>query len=252
MKPDGGLVRRELHDQVVHVLMADGIEPAVAVNEAPGREEHELVELGETHGPGDFDVPRRKRGGIIEGPGVGKDFHPDLLFRLETVLPGHDLIGFLQGVDEVVREDPVLLLVQEDDEMGTFDFVVGDSKRRSFDSRKRAKALLTLVFLPRLRWPTSSASGPPGNPPGERQSGRQAQELGVLRFPGQKRAHLHPGFFHIPSLQLLGQGADELSEETVWAGEEKGKRKKEKEKTQKPQPGESASLPWNQSPIRVG
>src|ERR1051325_6670952 len=81
VEPDRRLVVARADDHVVNVFMAQGIEPAVALEQHTRRDDHHLVELADADGAGLFDVASRQRRDAVEGERVGGDLDAHFLGR---------------------------------------------------------------------------------------------------------------------------------------------------------------------------
>ena len=84
MQPDRGVIVAEMHHNVMNVLVAQRICPAISARQVAWRQQHDLIELADTNRTGNFDITGREARGRVKRRRGRKDFDADLLCGCET------------------------------------------------------------------------------------------------------------------------------------------------------------------------
>ncbi len=184
--------------------MTDRVKPAVAVYQSPRREELQLVEFRQTHCSGHFDVPHGERGAEVKGPCVGKELNPHLFLGSKAIMVGHDPVCFFQGIGQIIDQNPVLLLVQTDDEMRCFVSFVG---RQDIDRflNEQGESPPFLILSSHLHGSFHQFEGFLVIAPVISDMRCHLQKVWILRLLRKSLLDLGPELFHIPAFKLRRQ-----------------------------------------------
>ena len=121
LKPDRGAVGAQEHEQIVQILVVQGVAPGIAARQQPRREDHDLVVRADAHRAAGFDVAPGEARDPLEILDGRRDLDAHLPRRPLAEPPPDRAVAGLERLQRRLGEHPVALGIEAQDEVLALD-----------------------------------------------------------------------------------------------------------------------------------